>query len=72
MNNVGIFVSYQFYERGLTKCIIFMMSKGNKVNFTHIIVNCMGKRHVDFFLKNASPLLNNRAYCMTPIFKERG
>ena len=28
-----------------------MMSKGNKVNFTHIIVNCMGKHHVDFFLK---------------------
>ena len=49
-----------------------MMSKGNKVNFTHIIVNCMGKRHVDFFKKNASPFLHDRAYFMTPIFKERG
>ena len=32
----------------------------------------MGKRHVDFFLKDASTLLHKWAYCMTPIFKERG
>ena len=38
-----------FTKGGCIKCIIFMMSKENKVNFTHIIVNCMGKRHVDLF-----------------------
>ena len=72
MKNVGIFVSYQFTKGGCIKCIIFMISEGNKVNFTHIIVTCMGKSHVDFFKKNAPPLLHNRAYCIAPISQEIG
>ena len=29
------------------KCNIFLFSKGNKINFTHIIVDYMGKQHIE-------------------------
>ena len=35
-----------FTKGGRTKCNIFLISKGNKINFTHIIVDYMGKQHV--------------------------
>ena len=44
MNVKGIFVSYQFHERGFIKCNIFLSSKGNKINFTHISVDYMDKQ----------------------------
>ena len=47
VNVMGIFVSYQFHERGCIKCNVFLISKGNKINFTHIIVNYMGKQYVE-------------------------
>ena len=48
MNCMGIFVSYQFQEKGgCIKCSIFLICKGNKINFTHIIVDYMGKQHVE-------------------------
>ena len=47
MNVIGIFVSYQFHERGCIKCNIFLISKGNKTNFTHIIVDYTGRQHVE-------------------------
>ena len=45
-NGKGIFVSYQYYERGCIKCNIFLISKGNTINFSYIIVDYMGKQHV--------------------------
>ena len=47
MNGMGICVSYQFHERGFIRCNIFLISKGNKINFTHIIVDYMGKQHIE-------------------------
>ena len=47
MNGIGIFVSYQFHERGCIKCNSFLFSKGNKINFTHFIVDYMGKQNVE-------------------------
>ena len=32
---------------GCIKCDIFLISKGNKINFTHVIVDYMGKQHVE-------------------------
>ena len=36
-----------FKSGGCIKYNIFLISKGNKINFTHIIVDYMGKQHVD-------------------------
>ena len=47
MNGMGIFVSYQIHERGCIKRNIFLISKGNIINFTHIIVDYMGNQHVE-------------------------
>ena len=47
MDVMGICVCYQFHERGCIKCNIFLISKGNKTNFTHIIVDYMGKQNVE-------------------------
>ena len=44
---MGIFVSYQFHERGLCQCNIFLISKGNEINFAHVILDFMGKQHVE-------------------------
>ena len=30
---------------GCIKCNIFLISKGNKIHFTHIIVDNMGQQH---------------------------
>ena len=43
----GIFVSYQFHEVGYIKCNIFLINIGNKINFTHILVDYRGKQHVE-------------------------
>ena len=47
MNVMGIFVSYQFQKGGCIKCHIFLISEGNKLNFTYIIVDYMGKQRVE-------------------------
>ena len=36
-----------FTKGGCIKCNIFHIGKGNKINFTHIIVDDMGKQHVE-------------------------
>ena len=41
------FFLFNFTKGGYIKCNIFLKSKGNKMNFTHIIVNSMGKQHVE-------------------------
>ena len=35
----------KFTKGGYVKCDIFLISKGSKIKFTHIIVNQMGKQH---------------------------
>ena len=48
MNSVGIYVSYQFHERGLYQMYyFFLISSRNKINFTHFIVYYMGKQHAE-------------------------
>ena len=47
MNGMDIFVSYQFHERNCIKCNLFLISKGNKTNFTHIIVYYICKQRVE-------------------------
>ena len=37
----------KFMKGGCIKCNIFLTSKRNKINFTHIIVDYMGKQHVE-------------------------
>ena len=46
-NVMSIFVSYQFTKGGCINCNIFLISKGNKIKFTHITVDYMGKQHVE-------------------------
>ena len=36
-----------FTKGGCTKCNIFLITKENKINFTHYIVDYMGKHHVE-------------------------
>ena len=43
MNVMGIFFLINFKKGGCIKCNIFLISKENKINFTHIIVDYMGK-----------------------------
>ena len=74
MNVMDIFVSYQFHEGGggCIKSNIFPISQGNKMNFTHIIVDYMGKQHVESYISNTAPLLHKRTKRITPIFHENG
>ena len=61
-----------FTKGGCIKCNIFLISKGNKINFTHIIVDYMGKEHVESQIRNTAPLLHKMAKRITPIFHENG
>ena len=36
-----------FEKGGFIKCNIFLINKGNKMNFTHIIVDYMGKQDAE-------------------------
>ena len=54
------------------KCLIFLIGKGNKVAFTHIIVYYMGKQYAENQKRNTAPLLHNWAQCITPISHENG
>ena len=36
-----------FMKGGYIKCYIFLIGKGNKIIFTHIIVVYIGKQHVE-------------------------
>ena len=47
MNGMGIFVSYKFHEWGLYQMSYFPYSKGNKIIFTHFIVDYMCKQRVE-------------------------
>ena len=40
-------VSINFTKVGCIKCNIFLINIGNKINFTHIIVDYRGKQHVE-------------------------
>ena len=61
-----------FKKGGCIKCDSFLISKGNIINFTHIIVDYMGKQHVESLIRNTARLLHNRATRITPIFHENG
>ena len=61
-----------FTKGGCIKCIIFLISKGNKINFTYIIVEYMGKQRVERQIRNTAPLLHKRAKRITPNFLENG
>ena len=61
-----------FTKGGCIKCNIFLISKENKINFTHVIVDYMGKQHVESLEKNTAPLLYKRAKRKAPIFQENG
>ena len=58
-----------FRKGGCIKCNIFLISKGNEINFTHIIVGQAAYRKL---LRNTAPLLQKRAKRITPIFHENG
>ena len=47
MNGMDIFVFNNFTKGGCIKCNIFLISKENKIIFTHVIVDYMGKQHVE-------------------------
>ena len=61
-----------FTKGGCIKCNIFLISKANKINFTHIIVDYMGKQHVEREIRNTDPLLHKRAKRITPLVHENG
>ena len=61
-----------FTKGGDNKCYIFLISKGNKINLAHMIVDYMGKQHVDSKKRNMAPLLHKRAKRITPISHENG
>ena len=47
-----------FTKGGCIKCNIFLISKGNKINFTHIIVDYMGKQHVESLVRKTALVQN--------------
>ena len=47
-----------FMKGGCINYNVFFISKGNKINFTHIIVDYMGKQHVERLKRNTAPLLH--------------
>ena len=61
-----------FTKGGCIKRDIFLISEENKINFTHIIVDYMGKQRVEIKIRNTAPLLHKRAKRITPIFLENG
>ena len=61
-----------FTKGGLYQMYIFLISKGNKINSTHNIVDYMGKQHVQRQIRNTAPLLHKRAKRIKPIFHENG
>ena len=61
-----------FTKEGCIKCNIFLNSKGNKMNFTHIIVDYMDKQHAERYIRNTAPLLHKRVKRKAPIFHENG
>ena len=61
-----------FTKGGCIKCNIFLISKGNKINFTRTIVDYMGKQNVESYIRNTAPLMHKRAKRKTPIFHENG
>ena len=46
-----------FTKGGCIKCNIFLISKENKINFTHVIVDYMGKQHVESLEKKYGSII---------------
>ena len=61
-----------FTKGGCIRCNIFLISKGNKIKFTHIIVGYMGKQHVESSIRNTAPLLHKTAKRKTIFLHENG
>ena len=61
-----------FAKGGCIKCNIFLISKGNEINFTQIIVDYMGKQQIESYKRITAPLLHKRAIRITPIFHKNG
>ena len=57
-----------FTKRGCIKCNIFLISKGNKINYTHIIVDYIDKQHVESLIRITAPLLHKKAKRITPFY----
>ena len=60
-----------FTKGGRIKCNIFLVSEGNKINFTHysrLYGQAAGRR----LKRNTAPLLHKRAKRITPIFHKNG
>ena len=70
---VGVYLFLINFSKGVCiKCNIFLISKGNKINFTHITVNYMGKQHVESYIRNTALLLHKRAKLIAPILHKNG
>ena len=44
-----------FTKGGCIKCNILLITKGNKMNFIHVIIDYMGKQHVKSQIRNTAP-----------------